>query len=299
MLLFKILKAANRIAKRASEKEDDNKGNRKSSGLEGMANRTVGGRDAIANYLGLNKMPQSEGYGAKGMGDTMDELTALEGFAEVLAEEMGARGDRGDSRRSGKGRHAGSRTRSRQTRAERKAGKRAQPLSSQELRDEAGLVKPGQRYDNGDIFQAWNANKDFWVRTGTEVFMGMDDALTTILAGTIGTFEAAPNKEFEIQDINIQVVGAGATAAATVAIHNTLLANLAFSYINVGDDKMITGANYVGAHTLNSESRNGDDLAGFVATPTQKLSIGVLDAAAYNASVFITACGELCVLYGL
>lgn len=228
----------------------------------------------------------------EGHGDMENiDLEVLEGLGALFGRRGG-----GNARRSGKARHAGGRKARREARKD--GGVKISPLSSEELRAEAGITKAAVRYDDGDVFQAYSGNKEFWVRTGTEIFMGMDDALVTITAATVGTFTASPNKEVEIQGLRCQVVGAGASAAATIAIEETLLANLAFTYINVGDDKMITGANYVGANVL-IDRETDMDLAGFITTPTQAVTMGVLDSAAFDAKVFITVIGELVVLYGL
>lgn len=293
LLLAKLAKAGLNAYRNSQKDDDDNDKKAENDSSEKEESKHKKAAKAMFSLPPWRSKENKNNDNSKSEESKMEELSNVE-----LMEGLGALfgGQRGSNlgRRSGKGRHAGGRT---SRREKRKDGTvRNVPLSTDELRTEAGITKAGIRYDNGEIFQAYSGDKEYWIRTGTEIFMGMDDALVTITTATVGTFAAAPNKNVEIQGIRCQVVGAGATAAATIAIEETLLANLAFTYINVGDDKMITGANYVGANTL-IDRETDLDLAGFVTTPTQSVTMGVLDSAGYDAKVFITIVGELVLLY--
>lgn len=160
------------------------------------------------------------------------------------------------------------------------------------IKADAGVLEE-ERLDTGRIFTAANGKGQMrgatCVRKGFEIKMGFGTAALAVTAGAVGAFPLAqPVETFELQNLYIAHNGDGASAAATIAIHYTLLAHLAVAVLKVGDDVLITGSNYVPVHGFCGP----EELAGFVTSYAEPITLNVFDGAAYNANLISGVGGE-------
>ena len=229
-------------------------------------------QNAITRFKNGQKQEDNLLTEGKNMGD-------FEGFFDEMGRVFGKSSG---SKRTGKGRHDGISQR-------RKDGS---TKNKNELLRDAGL-EDAERFDATNLFQSANKMRKWYKRIGVETAMGMDAAVRTILTTATGSPSAQAQTDFEIQGIRIQHNGDGASAAATIAIHETLLAHMAFTQIKVGDDNMLTTSNMVGAYVFSDRETEGGDLAGYVATTTQQVSMSIVNNAAYSALIITSVVGEV------
>lgn len=249
-----------------SKGDDDMIGDSKEKLVSTALNRMLPGREERKENK-MSKDNQEEGLG---------ELGAL--FIKRFGK------NRGQPRfsPSGKGRHSNVEL----------EDEKGNLRSGEAIRKSANLYS-GERFDQGRVFQAANGKGTnagmMMARKGTEIKMGFGTAVLAILTVAIGNFPVSqPNETFEIQNLYMAHNGDGASAAATIAVHFTLLAHLALSTFKVGDDPLITGSNYVPLHGYSGP----EELAGYVTSFTDPVAISAYNGAAYTANCLLGLGGE-------